>query len=184
MSLSLLTELQQLSYAKKTESQIQITQSVDKFLGHLFTSLTHKQEATLTGLDVDTLAAQIAGLTVLGKVDSREAFDDFATEEGHGVSEKFFQFLDEIDERTAKGDFKDGANADEFLVYIGSTHAKSKTLEWKDVIEDAIGGNEEAIGKLKTTLGKLHTFYSGALTKLRAHFAKTDEDDIDSEFQL
>jgi len=172
MAFELLNELQGiLVEERQQEAQTQnLFESVDKFLGHLHAVLSLKDGGGLDSVDTEELSKQLAALQLLGRKDDRDVLDDFAKLDASGVSKKFYQFLQQIDDKKQTRDFADKRDADELLIYIGETHAPSLAKEFATRIEAAKSGDEAAKRWVAEKISKMFTWYQRQYNALRAHF--------------
>jgi hypothetical protein len=167
----LLSELVQLKEEQETIKIYPIVESVDTLLRNLTAKIKSKPENFLEHIDIEQLAPQLAALMILGKRDNRESFDDFSQlDPEKKVSQKFYFFLRDIDEQHADRLFDEGITANKFLLYIGNTHAKSLTEEWKTILEKAKTGDQAAIEKVKQAFTKLNEHYAVVYKKLTDAF--------------
>lgn len=172
MALTLLQELQQIRTEQKNEHVLM--ERVDKFLGHLHAQFGLKDTNPLESYDteeLESLAAQLAGLQLLGRKDDREAMDDFSKIDPSGASKNFFKFLDDIDDRNAAAQFSEKRNADTLLIDIANTHAPSLVKQWKAQLDAAQGGDQTSLTKIKGAVDKMFMFYQRAFNQLKSHFS-------------
>ena len=172
MKLSLLSELQTILVEQREEQEKsqQLFESVDKMLGHLHAVMGMK-EASLDSIETEELSKQLAALQLLGRKDDRDAMDDFAKVDASGVSKRFFQFLQQIDDKNQPRDFSEKRTADELLAYIGETHAPSLVKEFATRIDAAKNGDESARRWLADKVTKQFTWYQRQYNAMRTHFS-------------
>ena len=167
----LISGLVQLKEEQELDQVYPMMESVETLLRNLTSKITAKPDNFLEHIEIEQLAPQLAGLMILGKKDNRESFDDFAqVDPEKKVSKNFYYFLRDIDEQHADRIFDEGLTANKFLLFIGNTHAKSLTEEWKAILEKAKAGDQPAVEKVKQAFTKLNEHYGAVYKKLTDAF--------------
>lgn len=183
MSFTLLNELHVIKEAQIFDETYPLMESVGTLLQSLVAKIKNKPDSFLEHIEIPELAAQLAGLMILGKSANRESFDDFAKLDDKQLSQNFYNFLRDIAEPHTEKLFQDGQmTADKFLNYIGTTHAKSLVEDWTKILENAKAQDEEALKKVSKAFDTLNNHYANVFKTLSDQFMNKQLDKVTSSF--
>jgi hypothetical protein len=150
-----------------------LAESIDSFLKPLVSKVNSHPEYLLDHADIPTLAAQIAGLLMIGSSQqNRETHNEFKKLDGEKFSSGLYKFLSNINEPHSERGFGQDTKitADAYLVKIGKEHYADETKRWEEILTKAKEQDEESLTKLKDNLTKLEIYYKATLQKLKDHF--------------
>jgi hypothetical protein len=178
MGFQLLSELYVIEEDKALEQAYPLCESIETFLTALLKKAESRPEDFLKFMDVDQLSAQLNGLMILGKKEHRDVQDDFMDKEdvgGKQLSKNFHRFIQDVGEPHTDRVFKDGANANTLLLYIGKQNGKESFEKIKELVSAAKGSdgtpsNTESQQKLLTLIRALQEYYKKAADILTAAF--------------
>lgn len=184
MAFTLLSELVELREDKALSKAIPLVESVETLISNaLIPKLEGDDPFGTGGLKLDDVAAQIAGLIMVANPTNRSSFDDFTNVTPDGFSEKLLQFLTDLGEANSKAEFDENSkNADNFLLDLGNTFAKSLTAKWKKALEHAYVNKDETSEQTKQAiindLNKISAFWKKTFDKLKSHHSMKKADQV------